>query len=506
MGSQRNHHEPRSRRIGILGGGITGLASAFYLLRAGVQVTVLEAGSQVGGLATYQDFGEFSWDRFYHCIPTSDSALLQLIDDLGLTSQLHWTETKVGFFADGRLHSMSSALDFLRFPPLNLWQKARLAFGILYASRIRDGRPLEEHLASEWLIRVFGVQNYRKMWEPLLKCKLGACCKETSAAFIWTYISRYYSTREKGTSQKERLGYVHGGYRTVFNRLIEEITDMGGEILTNTPVNHLSSKPGGGIELTTPAGRLSFDQVIASIPSRPFAQITPELDAEYVRKLSEVKYLGVVCFALLVKRQLSPYYVLNLTDENLPFTGIIEMTNLISREETAGYHLVYLPKYTVPGDPLFEASEQDLWALFRKGLQKVFPDLRDADIEKRYLFRERLVQPVPVLHYSDIVPDMKTSIPGLFLANTTQIINSNLNNNAMVKIARRVVDLVIKESPSLSLPADVSAEQNAAAISNRLERLFELAPEQRLPQTNVRVQSARGGDELAARCKTDWRI
>ena len=78
---------------------------------------------------------------------------------------------------------------------------------------------------------------------------------------------------------------------------------------------------------------------------------------------------------------------------------------------------------------------------FEKACKRYFPTLKDSDIERRYLFRERLVQPVPVLHYSDIVPDMRTSIPGVFLANSTQIINSNLNNNAMVKIARNVVAL-----------------------------------------------------------------
>ena len=456
-------HGLQGRHIGILGGGITGLTAAYYLLRAGARVTVLESGSQLGGLATYFDFGPFSWDRFYHCILTSDSALLELIDDLGLTSELHWTETKTGFFVDGALHSMSSAVDFLRFPPLSLFQKLRLGLGILYAARIRDGRPLEQRLAAEWLTKIFGAANYRKMWGPLLKCKLGACREETSAAFIWTYIARYYSTRDKSAGQKERLGYITGGYRTVFARLVERIEALGGAIVTGAPVQRLESDPlGGGIDVETAQRRFHFDQAVATIPTKRLVSIAPQLTPGYVCKLNSIKYLGVVAFVLLLKRPLSKYYVLNLTDEDLPFTGVIEMTNLISLEETAGRHLVYLPKYTVPGDPLFDAPEEELWPVFRQGLRRVIPGLDDSVIEKRLLFRERLVQPVPVLHYSDSVPEMQTPVDGLFLANTTQIINSNLNNNAMVKIARQAVRLITGQARPLASP---TLEPEASAMT-----------------------------------------
>src|SRR6267143_166468 len=349
---------PRSLHVGILGGGITGLTAAFYLLRAGHRVTVLEGRAQVGGLATYFDFGPFHWDKFYHCILTSDLPLLQLIDDLGLTSEIRWTETKVGFYTGKGFHSMTTTMDFLRFPDLSLWEKFRLGLGVLRASRIKDGKKLEAIPIADWLIRIFGRGNYEKMWEPLLKCKLGSCREEASAAFIWATIFRLYSTREKGASQKERMG----------------------------------------------------------------------------------------CVVLILRRKLTPYYVTNLTDNDVPFTGVIEMTNLISKEETAGRHLVYLPKYTAPGDPLFETSDDDVWSLFQKAFKRMFPDLVEDEIERRFVFREKLVQPLPVLRYSERVPSMRTNIPGIFLANTTQIINSTLNNNEMVKIARRIVEMLLSES------------------------------------------------------------
>jgi len=436
---------PEPLEVAILGGGITGLTSAFYLLRAGARVTLFEAQPQPGGLATYFDFGSFWWDKFYHCILTSDGPLLQLIDDLGLTPKLKWTPTKVGFFADEKLYSMSSSLDFLRFRPLGLWQKARLAAGILYACRIKDGRTLEGELATEWLTRVFGEKNYQKMWGPLLKCKLGGCREQASAAFIWATITRLYSTRDKSSSQQERLGYVQGGYRTVFSRLLEAVAGMGGRLITDAPVKQVSSQE-GKVDLEVKGQRLRFDRVIATIPNRPLAAITPGLDAEYVRKLNAVTYLGIVCVVLVLERRLSPFYVTNLANEEVPFTGIIEMTNLISTEETDGRHLVYLPKYTSPGDPLFEAGDDEIWSQFRQHLLRVIPDFQDHDVEKRFTFRERYVQPVPTLHYSDIVPDIETGVEGLILANTTQIINSTLNNNAMVKIARQAVETALKPS------------------------------------------------------------
>lgn len=433
-----NNEMKSEAHVGILGGGITGLTAAFYLLRAGYRVTVIEARPQLGGLATYFDFGPFYWDKFYHCILTSDLPLLELIRDLGLTDELRWTETKVGFYTNGGLHSMTTSMDFLRFPAISLWEKFRLGLGILAVSRIKEGLPLEQEPIGPWLTRMFGKGNYSKLWEPLLKCKLGAARTQASASFIWATIRRLYSTRDKSASKKECLGYVRGGYHTVFSKLLERVEAMGGNIATGVTVNQVSQSKGNGVTVSTTNGELNFDSLISTVPSHALAQIATGFDDAYRANLQKVQYMGMVCCVLLLKRKLTPYYCTNIT-EDLPFTGVIEMTNLVSLKETNGRHLVYLPKYTSPGDPLFEANDESVWDLFYRALKQVIPDLKDGDIERRLIFRERLVQPIPVLNYSALVPAMQTPVPNLFLANTTQIVNSTLNNNEMVKIARQAV-------------------------------------------------------------------
>lgn len=448
-------------RVGIIGGGIAGLTSAYYLQQAGVETIIIEAAPDLGGLNRSFDFGPFHWDKYYHAILTSDTELLDLLRELGLNSELRWTETKTGFYSKYGLHSMSNSLEFLRFPPLSLWEKFRLGFGILKATKLRNEEELEEIPVSEWLAQIFGPGVYRKIWEPLLKCKLGTCRNEASAAFIWSYITRYYSTRQKGTSKKEFLGYVSGSYRTVFRRLMDKLQAGGTEFLMDSPVERIESIQGGGVRVRTKNGSQDFDRVIFTGPSHVLSRIAPQLDPAYAKSLQKIKYLGVVCAALVLKRKLSPFYVTNLIDETLPLTGIIEMTAMVRKdEETAGRHLVYLPKYFDQDDPALKQDDAAVWQQLKSGLMRVHPDLKESDIEKVFIFRERYVQPIPALRYSKLLPSMETTIPGLYLANTTFIVNRTLSNNAMVKIARTVTRKVlasaIEHIPSEPLPANAT--------------------------------------------------
>ncbi len=93
-------------RIGIIGGGLMGLALAQRLGALGHAVTVYERGRQVGGLATWHDFGRFVWDRFYHVILPSDAPLIRFITDIGLGEELRWQATRTGYYVDHQFYGL----------------------------------------------------------------------------------------------------------------------------------------------------------------------------------------------------------------------------------------------------------------------------------------------------------------------------------------------------------------------------------------------------------------
>src|SRR6478736_9875790 len=114
-----------TEHFGIVGGGLLGLTIALRLAQRGKRVTLLEAADHVGGLADAWQVGDVAWDRHYHVTLLSDAHLRSILRELELDDEMRWVRTRTGFLVDGRLHSLSSTLDFLRFPPLSLLAKLR---------------------------------------------------------------------------------------------------------------------------------------------------------------------------------------------------------------------------------------------------------------------------------------------------------------------------------------------------------------------------------------------
>jgi protoporphyrinogen oxidase len=455
------------RRWGIVGGGMLGLTLAHRFAQSGDGVTVFEAAPSLGGLASAWSLDDVVWDRHYHVTLLSDSHLRALLSELGLEQDMRWVETRTACYSGGHLHSVSNSLEFLRFPPLALIDKLRLGATILYGSKVRNWQRLERVRVEDWLTTWSGRRTFDRFWLPLLRAKLGESYRESSAAFIWATIQRLYAARRTGL-KKEMFGYVPGGYA----RIIEKFADVLGaenvELRLGAPAASIEAD-GSRVRVRERNGTNHvFDDVVLTTNTSLAARLITGLSDAERANLEAIRYQGIVCASLLLERPLSPYYLTYITDA-APFTAVVEMSSLVDRRHFRGRSLVYLPKYCGLDDATARMSDSEIEETFLRGLEAMYPGFSRSDVACFRVSRVAEVFAIPVLGHSQRVPPMATSVPGVHLVTSAQIVNGTLNVNETVGLAERAARHLLDEFARRTEPviSVVTASRAGGELDNR---------------------------------------
>lgn len=428
----------------VIGGGMLGLAAANELRKRNQNVTVFEAAPTLGGLASSWSIGDVTWDKYYHVILLSDSVMRGLLHELDLDEEIRWMQTRTGFYAGGKLYSLSTSIDFLKFPILSLYQKFRLGSTIFYNSKIRNWRALESITVEKWLRKCSGNSTFEKIWRPLLRAKLGDAYQRTSGAFIWAYIDRMYKARRTGM-KREMFGYVPGGYSQILMALEDHLCSNEVDILTDSPVQSIQrTSDGAKWQVQYGDGETAnFDRVLVTSPPSVAAKICQGLTPDETQQLQSVEYLGVICTSVLLKKPLGGYYVTNLLDDWIPFTGIIEMGSILPPENLGGNYLVYLPQYMLSTDDRFSESDQTIHERCLSTLEKMYPDFKRSDVVAIQTARAKNVMAIPTINYSQNLPPLLVSQPGLYLLNSARIVKGTLNVNETLELMHDELDKIV---------------------------------------------------------------
>ncbi len=448
-------------RAVVVGGGILGLSAAYFLARDGHDVTVLEASEQPGGLATDVEVDGVRVDRFYHCILAADFDLLDLITEVGLSGEFRMKPVRAGFFTNGKTYPISTPFDMLRFPPIGLVDRLRLIRSLLACRRIKDWQELESIDVETWLRQHSGNRVFERVWRPLLTTKFNGQFEQVPATYIWSRTVRMGDTRSKG-GRREMAGHLVGGYRTLCDRLAERIIDYGGKVHMSAPVERLITTDGrittvraGGRTFDTDVGILTVPLPISAnlIEGRERRGVEPLVQRErtdayiqHVRRMQD--YLGVICVVLMLKKRLSTNYTLYLGDADLPFTAVIESTNIIDPELLDGRHLVYLPKYAAADEEVFHRSDAELREQFVAALKTIYPDFDESDIVAAPVFRAPYVEPLHPIGRSQDIPGIQTPIEGLWLGSTKHFYPRLNNGDSVVNLAKQIVSKVEAQQQS----------------------------------------------------------
>jgi protoporphyrinogen oxidase len=417
------------KSINIVGAGFTGLSLGYYLAKAGWKVNIFEKDSEPGGLAgSFKVEGE-NLEKFYHHWFTNDLHIMDLIKELDSEDRIVIRPTRTGMYYANNFFKLSSPLDLLKFNPLSLINRIRLGFVVLAVRLVNDWKKLEHITAKDWLIKICGKQGYSVVWEPLLKGKFGRYSETVSAVWFWNKLKLRGGSR--GEAGKENLAYYKGGFASLAESVANKIIEFGGTINYNTEV--ISVNEDSEIKLAN-GSLLKADKVVITTPLPITAKIlAASVKPDYIDKINQIQYIGNICLTLELSKSLSEIYWLNVNDPGFPFVGIIEHTNFEPVETYKGRHIVYLSKYLPTDEKLYNMSEEEFYEYAIPYIQRMFPEFKKDWVLDYHVWKEPYSQPLVTKHYSKLIPNFETPIPGVYINTMAQIYPEDRGTNYAVR-------------------------------------------------------------------------
>lgn len=434
------------KKILIIGGGFTGLTAAYKLSREpDFSVTLVESSDHLGGLAAGFPLLGTSLEKAYHHLFLTDTDILKLVEELDLTGKLMWCESSVGIYRDGHIYPFMSPLDLLRFKPCSLPGRLRFGLMALYLQKKKNWRQFVARTVNEWLARACGDDVMRTIWTPLLKGKFDRYWNSVSMAWLWARVHTRANSRPPGGG-REKLGYFRGGFAEIIGKLESELSRRKVRILTGKAVAQLTFGPGRQV-LLADGQAVDFDQCLFTGSSAAFARLLPAgvVPDDYRHKLESIAYLGAICLVFVTDQSIADQYWLNIHEDGAPFLLFIQHTRLVGTEMYQGRHVYYIGSYQPHDSALFGMSDDALTGKWFDYLQRIYPQFEPARVCERHVFKFKAAQHVVDTRYEEKIPDYRTPVPGLFLANFSQIFPEDRGTNFAVREGIKVAGMISRE-------------------------------------------------------------
>jgi protoporphyrinogen oxidase len=260
-------------------------------------------------------------------------------------------------------------------------------------------------------------------------------------AWLWARIHTRGNSKQEGET-KEYLGYFEGGFQQIADILAQKIKENGGKIETSCQIE--SIRGGEKIKIKVEGKWRQFDKCLATIPSSVLGKLIEPKDRyqKFINKLGSVDYLSALIIIFSSKQSLSRYYWHNINDLNSPFLAMIQHTNLIDKKNYQNEHIYYLGSYLPSDHQFFQQSDKELYDQYFNYLQKIFPKFDQKLISQKFLFRFGQAQHVVTTDYPKKIPDYKTPVKNLYLANFSQIFPEDRGTNFAVREGEKVARLI----------------------------------------------------------------
>ncbi len=418
-------------KIAILGGGFTGLAAAYRLLKLGHNVTIIEKQPDLGGLAV--GFREKNWDwsleKAYHHWFTNDEFILNLAREIN--HKVIITRPQTAVLVKDQLFPFDSPLALLKFSPLPLLDRLRIGLVLAFLRFTNNYHQFENIPALSWLRRWMGSKSVDLIWEPLFIGKFGDYKEEITLSWFWARIKKRTSS----------LAYPEGGFKVFIDHLGEEVRKLGGEILVDTEVTEISSTE-TNVTVKSLEKTYQFDKLISTLPSPIFTKITPDLPKNYATRINSIPHLWAQNLILVLDKPFfkEKIYWLNITEKNWPFLVLNEHTNFIESKHYHNKHIVYIGNYLPQGHLFIKLTKEELLKKFEPYLRKLSTSYQQPVTS--HLFTAPFAQPVVTIDYHKKIPGFVSPLKNIYIANMDMVYPWDRGTNYAVELGYKVADMI----------------------------------------------------------------
>jgi 15-cis-phytoene desaturase len=491
------------KKIAIIGGGLSGLACAKYLVDAGHEPTVYEARDVLGGKVSAWQDEDGDWiETGLHIFFGAYPNMMNLFDELGIHDRLQWKIHQM-IFAMQELPGEFTTFDFIPGIPapfnfglaillnqkmLTLGEKLQTAPPLI--PMLIEGQSFidaQDELSVTQFMRKYGMPERinEEVFIAMAKALDFIDPDKLSMTVVLTAMNRFLN-EDNGL----QMAFLDGNQPDrLCAPMVDHIEARGGKVVLNSPVKEIVTNDDGSVKylLMRSGEKITADEYVSAMPVDIMKRMTPEAwqQMPYFRQFDELEGIPVINLHMWFDRKLKA--VDHLCFSRSPLLSVYADMSVTCKEyydpEQSMLELVFAPCSPLAGgntnwisktdEEIIDATMGELARLFPTEIaaDEKWPATKNQGPQGQARLRKYAVVKVPRSVYAAVPgrnkyrPGQRTPIPNFTMAGdwTSQKFLGSMEGAVLGgKLAAEVVSMKAKnmELPELK---EIQPEILAAA-------------------------------------------
>lgn len=444
----------QAKKVAVIGGGLSGLACAKYLVDAGHEPTVYEARDVLGGKVSAWQDEDGDWiETGLHIFFGAYPNMMNLFDELGIHDRLQWKIHQM-IFAMQELPGEFTTFDFIPGIPapfnfglailsnqkmLTLAEKIQTAPPLI--PMLIEGQPFidaQDELSVTEFMRKYGMPERinEEVFIAMAKALDFIDPDKLSMTVVLTAMNRFLN-EDNGL----QMAFLDGNQPDrLCAPMVDHIEARGGKIVMNSPVKEIVTEEDGSIKhlLLRSGEKIVADEYVSAMPVDIVKRMIPQKwqTMPYFRQFDELEGIPVINLHMWFDRKLKA--VDHLCFSRSPLLSVYADMSVTCKEyydtEQSMLELVFAPCSPLAGgntnwisksdEEIINATMGELARLFPTEIaaDDKWPATKNQGPQGQARLRKYVVVKVPRSVYAAIPgrnkyrPSQRSPIPNLTMA------------------------------------------------------------------------------------------